>query len=102
MNAHQLDGMGVIINTIVVNALTDFPNLVDASIGGSIGDSIINGAVVRKVPSPLAEKQTVNAAILAQLADIDAKSIRALRTNDAQRLATLEQQAAALRAGLLK
>lgn len=48
MNAHQLDADGVIINTIVVEALDALPNLVDASIGGSIGDRIVNGAVVPK------------------------------------------------------
>ncbi len=36
-----------------------------------------------------------------ELAEIDAKSIRALRTNDTARLATLEAEAATLRAQLL-
>lgn len=49
MNAHQLDANGVIINTVVVNDLSVLPNLVDASIGGSIGDSIINGQLVTKI-----------------------------------------------------
>lgn len=39
MNAHQLDADGVIINTIVVDSLTVFPNLIDASVGGTIGDT---------------------------------------------------------------
>ena len=53
MNAHQLDANGVIINTIVVDSLNVFPNLIDASISGTIGDSIINGAVVPKaIPAP--------------------------------------------------
>lgn len=52
MNAHQLDANGVILNTIVVDSLDVFPNLVDASIGGSIGDRIINGAVIPKPVSP--------------------------------------------------
>ena len=46
MNAHQLDVNGVILNTIVVDDLNIFPRLVDAAIGGKIGDSIINGHVV--------------------------------------------------------
>lgn len=49
MNAHQLDANGVITNTIVVDDLSALPNLVDASIGGSVGDSFINGALVRRV-----------------------------------------------------
>lgn len=49
MKAHQLDANGVILNTIVVASLDVIPGLVDAAIGGSIGDSIINGVVV---PAP--------------------------------------------------
>lgn len=51
MIAHQLDAAGVIINTIVVPSLGFLPNLVDASIGGGIGDSIINGILILK-PMP--------------------------------------------------
>ena len=49
-SAHQLDNEGKIINTIVVNSLDALPGetLIDASIGGSIGDSIIGGAIVQK------------------------------------------------------
>ncbi len=42
-----------------------------------------------------------NIAILDQLDQVDLKSIRALRTNDTERLAALEIQADALRAQLL-
>ena len=42
-----------------------------------------------------------NAPIKAQLADIDARSIRALREGNAARLTELETQAAALRAQLV-
>jgi hypothetical protein len=50
MNAHQLDASGVIINTIIVNSLEDLPDLVDASIGGQAGDSIVDGKLVPAVP----------------------------------------------------
>lgn len=50
MNAHQLDAQGVILNTIVVSSLDVFPGLVDAAVGGSVGDSIINKTLVRKPP----------------------------------------------------
>ena len=43
-----------------------------------------------------------NAPIIAQLEDIDAKSIRALRTNDTVRLTELENQAITLRAQLVR
>lgn len=48
MRAHVLSNIGEITNTIVVDDLDIIPGLVDASIGGTIGDSIINGAVVPK------------------------------------------------------
>ncbi|NML62274.1 hypothetical protein HHL21_14550 [Massilia sp. RP-1-19] len=38
MNAHQLDADGVIINTIVVDDLNALTNLIDAALGGRIGD----------------------------------------------------------------
>ena len=43
-----------------------------------------------------------NGPILAQLAAIDARSIRALREGDAARIAALEAEAAALRAQLTR
>lgn len=58
MNAHQLDANGVILNTIVVDDLMVFPNLVDATIGGSIGDTIING-VVTKAPLVITVPESV-------------------------------------------
>lgn len=48
MDAHQLDADGVILNTIVVDSLGVIPNLIDASIGGQIGDKIVSGGVVPK------------------------------------------------------
>lgn len=53
MNAHELDENGKIINTIVVRSL-DFPGkrLVDAGIGGTKGDSVIDGVLVPHVPEP--------------------------------------------------
>lgn len=56
MNAHQLDAQGVIINTIVVDTLVAFPNLVSAAIGGAIGDRVVNGTVApAQKPAVLAE-----------------------------------------------
>lgn len=52
MNAHMLDAHGVILNTIVVDSLDILPGLVDASIGGSAGDSVVNGVLVR-LPVPV-------------------------------------------------
>lgn len=37
MRAHVIEN-GIVINTIVVNSLDDFPNLIDAESGGTIGD----------------------------------------------------------------
>lgn len=38
MKAHIINKDGVIINTIIVDSVNDFPGIIDASIGGSIGD----------------------------------------------------------------
>lgn len=57
MRAHILNESGLILNTVVVNSLDDWPGYVDASIGGGPGDSIINGELVPKtvvVPVPAA------------------------------------------------
>lgn len=55
MNAHQLDADGVILNTIVVDSLDVLPDLVDAAIGGSIGDIVdrVNNVVIpAQAPAP--------------------------------------------------
>lgn len=61
MNAHQLNAFDVIINTIVVDSLDALPDsvLVDADIGGSIGDSIVEGVLI---PKPIVQivPQTVS------------------------------------------
>lgn len=74
MRAHQIDGAGLILNTIVVNSLDDLPNLVDASIGGGRGDSVIGGvlvpaAVVQPVPREVTRRQAKQALLLAGLLD---------------------------------
>lgn len=48
MRAHVLDENSVIVNTIVVADLGFMPGLIDASIGGSIGDAIKDGVVYPK------------------------------------------------------
>lgn len=58
MRAHVIDN-GVIVNTIVVTSLDFRPNLVDASIGGGIGDSIIDGVLVLKPATPVPVPQSV-------------------------------------------
>src|SRR5471032_2526736 len=55
MRAHQLDANGTIVNTIVVDSLDVLPDLVDASIGGSIGDRVTmdgNGVPTGFIPAP--------------------------------------------------
>lgn len=54
MNAHQLGADGVIINTIVVDSLDVLPGLIDASIGGRIGDRIVDDVLIPKpAPAPV-------------------------------------------------
>ena len=74
MRAHQIDGAGLILNTIVVNSLDDLPNLVDASIGGGRGDSVIGGVLVpasavQPVPQAVTRRQAKQALLLAGLLD---------------------------------
>ena len=56
MRAHVVDENGIIINTIIVDSRDFLPNLVDAVIGGQIGDRIDGGLVVKK-PSPPADPE---------------------------------------------
>lgn len=74
MRAHQIDSNGLILNTIVVNSLDDLPNLVDASIGGGRGDSVIGGVLVpasavQPVPQAVTRRQAKQALLLAGLLD---------------------------------
>ncbi len=48
MIAFQLDNTNTIINTIVVNNLSDLPNIVEFIPGGKVGDVVSNGAIVPK------------------------------------------------------
>lgn len=64
MRAHQLNEFGEILNTIRVESL-NAPWLVDASIGGGIGDRIVDGVLIARpavttapvVPASLARRQ---------------------------------------------
>jgi len=50
MRAHVITN-GVIANTIEVDSLDVIPGLIDASIGGAIGDSVVGGVIVPKPAS---------------------------------------------------
>lgn len=77
MRAHQLDANGVIINTILVDTLDILPNLVDADIGGNIGDKIVDGVVVaaeivvpaKVVPTSVTRRQARQALLLKGILD---------------------------------
>lgn len=104
MRAHLLDEEGFIVNTIEVDHLEQLENLVDAELGGTIGDRFVDGLLVKinkQVPAT-----GVNAPILAALEVIDAKTARAVRealvTGDKSRVQQLETDAGALRAQLVK
>jgi len=58
MRAHKIDGSGLIINTIIVDSLSG--GLIDASIGGSVGDSITNGALIPAETAELKKKEQHN------------------------------------------
>lgn len=50
MKAHELDADGWIINTIIVPSLSFKEGLVDASIGGVVGDRVVDGVVSSRPP----------------------------------------------------
>lgn len=52
MRAHQIGEGGLIINTIEVESLQDFENLIDASLGGGIGDTW-DGTQIILAPRPV-------------------------------------------------
>ena len=58
MKAHQIKD-GVVINTIVVESLDIIPNLIDAAVGGSAGDTWNGTAIVKKPRDAEAEKVSV-------------------------------------------
>jgi hypothetical protein len=60
MNAHQLDAGGVIINTIVVDSLNVFPNLIGASLGGKIGDTWDGSVFTTPPPPPTPVPQSIS------------------------------------------
>jgi len=73
MNAHQLGASGVIINTIVVESLDMFPNLIDASVGGSIGDTWNGTEIIKKPPEPTPAPAPTKEQLMAQLAALSAQ-----------------------------
>ena len=68
MRAHIINN-GVIANTIEVDSLDAIPGLIDADIGGGIGDSLIDGVIVPKPadPVPVPASVTMRQARLALL-----------------------------------
>jgi len=95
MIAHQLDAGGVILNTIVVDTLNDFPNLINASVGGVVGDSWNGVEIVKK---PRDEKSKIKSDIAALEATITPRRTReAILAIDTVWLADVELQIGQLR-----
>jgi hypothetical protein len=73
MIAHQLGANGVILNTIVVDSINVFPNLIEATEGG-IGWSYVNGQFVAPpAPEVIAPPAPTKEDLLAQLAALSAQ-----------------------------
>lgn len=99
MNAHILNANGVIINTIIVDSLSVLPNLVDASMGGVIGDTVtIGGVIVKKpvvpaknVPEKVSRRQALQALFLANISgEMVEAAIAAHLTSPQKELALIE------------
>ncbi len=104
MNAHQLDADGVIINTIVVDSLDVFPNLVDASIGGRRGDCVVDGMLIPRTLTADEINAPALSAITALESTVTPRRIREAVTTDAGKtwMASIDAQIAALRGSLVK
>jgi hypothetical protein len=59
MKAHLIRD-GRVVNTIVVNALNDMPGLIDATLGGQIGN-LWDGHIFIESPEQIAERETQEA-----------------------------------------
>ena len=95
MRAHIIEN-GKVINTIVVDSLDAIPNLIDASLGGKIGD-LWDGVAF----TPKTEIRDVRAEINALEATQTPRRMReALTPAGAAWLADLDLRIAALRADL--
>jgi hypothetical protein len=76
MKAHIIEN-GVVVNTIVVESLDLLPNLIDAELGGSIGD-LYDGTTFTKPapvviePTPAPTKEQLMAELTALTAKIQA------------------------------
>jgi hypothetical protein len=80
MNAHQLDVNGVILNTIVVDSLNVFPNLIDASVGGTAGDTWNGAAIVKKPRDIAAEKVAFILQVKAEAGALTAQVLKGLES----------------------
>lgn len=78
MNAHQLDANGSIINTIVVNSLDVFPNLIDASIGGVIGDVWTGAVIVKNFRNLETEKAELIARVKSEAGEVTQQVLQGL------------------------
>lgn len=98
IRAHVLNDNNEIVNTIMVESLGDFPDLllVDASIGGSIGDGVVDGVVAPKpppapvVPQSVTRRQARQALLLAGLFDQVLDKIAAINDPIQRGLAQIE------------
>ena len=86
-----------VLDAAYFNTMFGCDDCVITEVADPTPDEIATQVVATQTAQALAQKK---APILAQLADIDSKSIRALRTNDTVRMASLEAQAVALRVQL--
>lgn len=71
MRAHVIEG-GKVANTIEVELLDFMPNLIDASIGGMIGD-LWDGANFTKPPTPEPTPAPTKEQLMAELQTLTAK-----------------------------
>ena len=72
MKAHIIEN-GVVVNTIVVESLDVFPNLIDAELGGAIGDLYDGTTFTTPTPQETIQEAPTKEQLMAELVALTAK-----------------------------
>ena len=72
MRAHIIEN-GVVVNTILVDSLDILPNLIDAELGGSIGDLYDGTTFTKPAPKEVVVITPTKEQLMAELAALTAK-----------------------------
>jgi len=86
MRAHIIEN-NMIVNTVEVDNLEFMPGLVDASIGGSIGDSYVNGNIIQAVMDNSKQIRERRGECLSELDTVTSNPLRWAEFTDDEKVA---------------